>query len=187
MSALAKVSPTEERAAVVTSQYLTFTLASELFAVPIETIREVIEFHGITRIPLAPAAVPGVLNLRGQVIPIVDLSVRFGRAPTAVGRRTCVIVVEMMFEEGMQPIGVIVDSVSEALEATPGQLEQRPTFGTGIRSDFVDSMLDVAGNFVIVLDLRTVLSMSELESLVSEAPALRDRGRDGARLGSLGA
>src|SRR4051812_11156988 len=119
--ALARVEPVETRAS--SSQFLTFTLADELFAVPIESIREVIEFHGITHIPLAPPVVPGVLNLRGVVIPIVDLSVRFGRAPTPVGRRTCVIVVEMQFEEGVLPIGVIVDSVSEAREAGPEQLE----------------------------------------------------------------
>ena len=187
MSALARISPVAERPPDATSQYLTFTLGTELFAVPIETIREVIEFHGLTRIPLAPAVVPGVLNLRGQVIPIVDLSVRFGRAPTVVGRRTCVIVVEMMFEDAMQPIGVIVDSVSEAREATSVQLEQRPAFGAGIRSDFVAGMLDVAGNFVIVLDVRNVLSMAELESLVSEGPGLRERAGDAPRHGAVSA
>jgi purine-binding chemotaxis protein CheW len=150
-------------------QYLTFVLAGELYAVPIETIREVVEFHGLTRIPLAPAVVPGVLNLRGSVVPVVDLAVRFGSTATAIGRRTCVVIVETETDEGLQPMGLIVDAVSEALEINPQQLEQRPAFGTGLRRDFVLGMLNLADRFVVVLDMRVVLSLSELEQLVSGA------------------
>jgi purine-binding chemotaxis protein CheW len=159
-------------------QYLTFTLAGELFAVPIETIREVIEYSGLTRIPLAPAALPGVLNLRGAVIPVVDLSVRFGRAPMAIGRRTCVIIVETATEEGLQAIGVIVDAVSEALEVARSQVELRPAFGSGLRDDFVSSMLNVQGRFVIVLDMKVVLSMEELEQLVLSATSAASQGKE---------
>lgn len=148
-------------------QYLTFFLSGELYAVPIETIREVVEFQGLTRIPLAPPAVPGVLNLRGAVVPVVDLSVRFGRAATEVGRRTCVVIVEAETEEGLQAVGLIVDAVSEALEIAAHQLEQRPAFGSGLRADFVAGMLNLEGRFVVVLDMRVVLSLSELEQLVS--------------------
>jgi len=156
-------------------QYLTFLLGSDLFAVPIGTIREVIEYHGLTRVPLSPPTVPGVLNLRGAVVPVVDLCVRFGRAPTATGRRTCVVVVEMPGEEGMQLVGVLVDSVSEALEVEPDQLERRPSFGTGLRADFVGGMLKVDGRFMVVLDLARVLSMDELEQIVTSSHGTRER------------
>ena len=149
-------------------QYLMFNLREACYAVPIASIREVVEFHGLTRIPLAPAVVPGVLNLRGSVIPVVDLSVRIGGPTTAVGRRTCVIIVEMRVEEGLQPLGVIVDAVSEALEVEAHQLEPRPAFGAGLPTEFVAGMLNLSGRFVVVLDLPQVLSLSELEQLVTE-------------------
>ena len=159
-------------------QYLTFMLGGELFAVPIGTIREVIEYSGLTRIPLAPPALPGVLNLRGAVVPVVDLSLRFGRAPMQVGRRTCVIIVETETEDGLQAVGVIVDAVSEALEVSRSQIEHRPAFGSGLRSDFVSSMLKVEGRFIVVLDMRVVLSMAELEQLVVSATLGASVGRE---------
>lgn len=152
-----------------TSQFLTFTLGSELFAVPIETVREVVEFHGLTRIPLSPPVVPGVLNLRGAVVPVVDLAERFARKAVEVGRRTCVVVIEIADQEGLTSVGVIVDSVSEAIEVEPSQIEQRPAFGAGLRPDFVQGMLNLDGRFVNVLDMRAVLSMAELEQLVTAA------------------
>jgi purine-binding chemotaxis protein CheW len=160
------------------SQYLTFMVGSELFALPIALVREVIEFQGLTRIPLAPPAVPGVLNLRGAVVPVVDLAARFGRPAAAIGRRTCVVVVEMRVEDALQPVGVIVDSVSEALEVEASQLERRPAFGAGLRPDFVAGMLNLEGRFVVVLDVAQVLSMSELEQLVSDAPLAEEPGRE---------
>jgi purine-binding chemotaxis protein CheW len=162
-----------------TSQYLTFMLAEELFAIPISLVREVVEFQGMTRIPLTPAALPGVLNLRGAVVPLVDLSVRFGRAPTRVSRRTCVVVVELSVEAERSHVGVIVDSVSEALEVDENQLERRPSFGTGLRTDFVAGMLNLSGRFVVVLDVQTVLSFEELEQLVS-AGSTEPRSRETA-------
>jgi purine-binding chemotaxis protein CheW len=149
-----------------TSQYLTFKLAEELFAVPISRVREVVEFQGMTRIPLSPPALPGVLNLRGAVVPLVDLSVRFGRPPTRFSRRTCVVVVELPVEAELSHVGVIVDSVSEALEVDERQLERRPAFGTGLRADFVAGILNLGGRFVVVLDVQTVLCAAELEQLV---------------------
>jgi len=158
-------------AAPGTSQYLTFTLGDELFAVRIGLIREVIGLQSITRIPLAPAAVPGVLNLRGSVVPVVDLAARLGRGPSAFGRRTCVMVVEMGQPDAPQPIGLIVDTVREALEVDAAQIEPRPAFGAGLRSDFVAEMLNFTGCFVAVLDVEQVLSMRELEQLVTDATA----------------
>jgi purine-binding chemotaxis protein CheW len=163
------------------SQYLTFMLADELFAIPISLVREVVEFQGMTRIPLTPPALPGVLNLRGSVVPLVDLSVRFGRAPTRVSRRTCVVVVELPAQTELSHVGVIVDSVSEALEVEERQLERRPAFGTGLRVDFVAGMLNLSGRFVVVLDVHTVLSFAELEQLVSSGFA-EAKSQEGSKL-----
>jgi purine-binding chemotaxis protein CheW len=173
-TALTRADPTQASDVAPSLQYLTFMLGSELFAVPIETIREVIEYHGLTRMPLAPAVIPGVLNLRGAVVPVIDLCVRFGRTPTTIGRRTCVVIVEMPGEEGVQSVGVLVDSVSEALEVEPSQLERRPAFGTGLRNDFVVGMLKHGGRFVVVLDMAAVLSMQELEQLVATSLTSRE-------------
>jgi purine-binding chemotaxis protein CheW len=163
------------RSATVSSQYLMFNLRDASYAVPIESIREVVELHGLTRMPLAPAVVPGVLNLRGAVIPVVDLSVRIGGPPSQIGRRTCVIIVEMGVDEELQPLGVIVDAVSEALEVEARQLEQRPAFGAGLPTEFVACMLNLSGRFVVVLDLQQLLSLSALEQLVTQEALLYER------------
>jgi len=170
-NALARSSPSyqAEQAAPLPSQYLTFTLGAELYAVPIASIREVVELNGLTPIPMTSPVVPGVVNLRGSVIPVIDLSARFGRPPTAIGRRTCVIVVEAQAGDAREALGVIVDAVSEAVEVDESQIEQRPAFGAGLRPDFVAGMLKLAGRFVVVLELAHVLSLGELEQLVSDA------------------
>lgn len=149
-------------------QYLMFTLRDASYAVAIESIREVVELQALTRIPLAPDVVPGVLNLRGSVVPVVDLSVRIGGPATAIGRRTCVIIVEMRVDEGLQSLGVLVDAVSEALEVDASQLEPRPAFGAGLPTEFVAGMLNLSGRFVVVLDLTELLALSALEQLVTE-------------------
>jgi purine-binding chemotaxis protein CheW len=156
------------RDAQVAGQYLMFNVRNTTYAVPIGSIREVVELQSLTRMPLAPAVVPGVLNLRGSVIPVVDLSVRIGGPPSPIGRRTCVIIVEMGPGEGLQPLGVIVDAVSEALEVEARQLERRPAFGAGLRTEFVAGMLNLSGRFVVVLDLPQLLSLAELEQLITQ-------------------
>lgn len=148
-----------------TGQYLTFTLHGSLYAAPIRDVHEVIEYAGITEVPLAPPAVPGVINLRGAVVPVVDLSVRFGGARAVPGARTCVVIVDLPAEddEGRSTLGVIVDGVNEAIHARDDQIEPRPLFGVGIRPDFVNAMLNVEAGFIPVLELSRVLSVSELE------------------------
>jgi purine-binding chemotaxis protein CheW len=152
-------------------QYLSFTLGEELFAVPIAPIREIIEFAGLTEIPLTPPFMRGVINLRGAVVPVIDLSVRFERERTQIGRRSCVVIVEVALEDGMHPLGVIVDAVNEVLEVEPDRIEPRPGFGAGLRDDFVAGMLSLDGRFVVVLDLECVLSPAELEQLVGACAA----------------
>ena len=146
-------------------QFLTFTLGDELFALPIENIREIIEFSGLTEIPLMPTFLRGVINLRGAVVPVIDLSVRFGRARTAIAKRTCIVIVEVEREGGLQLLGIMVDAVSEVLAVERHQLEQRPAFGAQIRTDFIAGILKQGEGFVIVLDIPHVLSFDELAEL----------------------
>lgn len=149
-------------------QYLTFRLGEERFAVAIQPIREIIEFPGVTAIPLTPDFLAGVINLRGAVVPVIDLSVRFGRTQTQIGRRTCIVIVEVRAEDAMQPLGIIVDAVDEVVEVADAQIESRLNFGSGIRADFVASILRLEAGFVIALDLDKVLSSEELEQMISE-------------------
>lgn len=150
----------------LTQQFLTLTLGDELFALPIEHIREIIEFGGLTEIPLMPSFLRGVINLRGAVVPVIDLSVRFGRARTAIAKRTCIVIVEVEQDEGMQLLGIIVDAVNAVLAVDPSQLESRPSFGARIRTDFIVGILKHGEQFVIVLDIPQVLSLAELAELV---------------------
>lgn len=152
-----------------TSQYLTFALGKETFAVDIAPIREIIEYPGLTEIPMTPDFLRGVINLRGAVVPVIDLSVRFGRSETIIGRRTCVVIIEIPVEDAHHAIGILVDGVNEVLEVEASQIESRPEFGMGMRADFVNGMIRLDGRFVIILDVGQVLSSSELIALVDQS------------------
>lgn len=148
-------------------QYLVFALCGETFAIGIRSIKEIIEYGQLTEVPMMPDLVRGVINLRGAVVPVVDLAVRFGRAPTAIARRTCIVIVEVEAEPGQQKvIGVIVDAVNEVLDIPAQDIEPAPSFGARIRSDFIEGMGKIGGKFVILLDMAHALSMEELSDIV---------------------
>ena len=150
----------------LTQQFLTLTLGQELFALPIEHIREIIEFGGLTEIPLMPSFLRGVINLRGAVVPVIDLAVRFGRERMPIAKRTCIVIVEVEQADNMQLLGIIVDAVNEVLAVEGHQLESRPAFGARIRADFIAGILKHNEQFVVVLDIPQVLSLDELAELV---------------------
>lgn len=150
-------------------QYLTFTLAGEQFAVGTLCVKEIIEYGQVTAIPMMPPSIRGVINLRGAVAPVIDLGARFGGPVTAVGRRTCIVILEVQHTEGRQVLGVVVDAVNEVLEIAPADIEPPPAFGTHIRTDFILGMGKVGGRFVILLDIGRVLSVDELADLASAA------------------
>ena len=147
-------------------QYLTFTLAGEAFAIPIEHVREIIEFNGLTSIPLMPSFLRGVINLRGAVVPVVDLQSRFERGETEIHRRTCVVIVELAQDGNASSIGVMVDAVNEVISVDRGKVENKPAFGTNIRADFIDGILNLENRFVITLDIGKVLSVDEMAALI---------------------
>lgn len=146
-------------------QYLTFRLAEETYAMPILSIKEILEFGNLTNVPLMPACIRGVLNLRGRVVPVVDLSVRFGRAATSATRRTCIVIIEVGPVDERQDIGVIVDGVNQVLEIRADQIEPAPDFGARLRTDFIAGMGKIDDRFVVILDCEQVLSVDEMAQL----------------------
>jgi purine-binding chemotaxis protein CheW len=152
-------------------QYLTFTLGSEVFAIGILAIKEIIEYSNLTSVPMMPAYVRGVINLRGAVVPVLDLSVRFGRQPNAVTRRTCIVIIEIMTSGARQDVGVVVDAVDAVLDIPANQIEPPPAFGARVSTDFIHGMGKVNGRFVILLDVNAVLAPQEAELLSQAASA----------------
>ena len=147
------------------SQYLIFSLANELFAVGTLRVREIIEYGNVTSVPMMPAFIRGVINLRGAVVPVIDLNARFGRARTEISRRTCVVILEVQTDGDTHILGIVVDAVSAVRQIDSADVEPAPSFGTHIRADFIDGMAKVKGQFVILLDLGKVLSVEEISML----------------------
>jgi purine-binding chemotaxis protein CheW len=147
------------------AQYLTFMLGGEIFAVGILAVKEIIEYGSVTDVPMMPTCIRGVINLRGAVVPVMDLSTRFGKETTAVTKRTCIVIVEIEVADEQQVIGVVVDAVNAVLEIAAAEIEPAPTFGAKIRTDFIAGMGKVNGKFVILLNVDHVLSLEEIGSL----------------------
>jgi len=157
-------------AAVVTAQgeqgqFLTFALRGEMFAIGILHIKEILEYGQLTSVPMMPDFIRGVINLRGAVVPVVDLAARFGGTRSDITKRTCIVIIEVAGDEGRQDIGVVVDSVSEVLEIPASEIEPTPAFGAKIRADFIAGMGKVNGKFVIILNVDRVLSVDDLAQL----------------------
>lgn len=150
-------------------QYLTFMLGGETFAIGILSIKEIIEYGHLTTVPLMPPHIRGVINLRGAVVPVIDLAARFGRDGSEVTRRTCIVIIEVQTGENgggdQQDIGIVVDAVNEVVEIPAGQIEPAPAFGARIRTDFIQGMGKVNDRFVIILSVDHVLSVEELAAL----------------------
>jgi len=150
-------------------QYLTFLLSGEMYAVGILNVKEIIEYGQLTEIPMMPAFIRGVINLRGAVVPVIDLAARFGGQRTETSRRTCIVIVELSHGDEHHDIGVVVDAVSEVLEVSGADIEPPPAFGAKIRADFIHGMGKIGGKFVIILDIQKVLSVDEIAALATVA------------------
>jgi len=149
------------------AQFLTFMLGGEVFAIGILAIKEIIEHRSPTEVPMMPASVRGVINLRGAVVPVMDLLARFGRPSSPITKRSCIVIVEVEVGEERQVIGVSVDAVNEVLDIAAADIEPPPTFGARIRGEFIEGMGKVNGKFVILLDVNRVLSIDELAVLAA--------------------
>ena len=157
-------------------QYLTFVLGCEVFAIGILAIKEIIEYAQLTAVPMTPPYVRGVINLRGAVVPVLDLSVRFGRPASTVTKRTCIVIVEVEAAGERHDIGVVVDAVNAVLDIPSTHIEPPPAFGARIRTDFIQAMGKVDGKFVILLDVSRILAAEELMEIKEARNAADDAG-----------
>jgi purine-binding chemotaxis protein CheW len=163
------------------AQYLTFSLAGGDYAVGVLKVREIIEHEVVTRVPSTPAFIRGVINLRGSVVPVVDLGRKFGLAESPTTKRTCIVIVEVDTDSGRIVMGVLADAVNQVVEFRPEDIETPPSFGTPIRVDYLQGLGKLDGRFVLILDTDRVLSSGELLA-VHTAPARvsGDAAADGA-------
>jgi purine-binding chemotaxis protein CheW len=148
-----------------TTQYLTFTLADEVFAVDVARVREILEMPSITKVPQVPDFMLGVINLRGCVVPVIDLRQKFGMQETAQTVNTCIIVVEVAMDGENIVLGSLADSVQEVIEMEPSQIEAAPHIGTNLKTDFIKGMGKHDGRFVMILDIDKVFSSDELSAV----------------------
>ncbi len=148
-------------ASIERSQYLTFFVAGEEYAIPILRVREIIEYSRVTRVPSTPPYIRGVINLRGSVIPVIDLAVKFGLEPAAITKTSCIVVVELSGTE-QTIMGVIADSVRQVVDFAQNEIEAAPSFGVHGRVDFLLGMGLMADAFVLMLDIDKVLSTTEI-------------------------
>lgn len=145
------------------NHYLTFTVADELYTIAILYIKEIIEYVNLTPVPMAPSYIRGVLNLRGNVLPVIDLAVRFGAEQQEITKHTCIVIVELSTSgEETLNLGIVVDAVNDVLTLRPEDFEPAPTFGSRIRAEFIHNIAKVDKRFIILLDVERVLSVEEL-------------------------
>ena len=144
------------------TQYLTFTLDDEVFAVDVARVREILEITNITKVPQVPDFMRGVINLRGCVVPVIDLRLKLGMQEIAQTVNTCIIVVEVELDGENTVIGALADSVQEVIEMEPSQIEEAPHIGTHLKAEFIRGMGRHDARFVMILDIDKVFSVSEM-------------------------
>lgn len=143
-------------------QYLTFMLGGKVYGLGILNIKEIIEYGDITEVPMTPEFISGVINLRGSVVPVIDLSQRFSGKATELAKRTSIIILEVKNADLKIEIGVMVDMVNEVLDIHPGEIEPAPSLGDQIQTNFINGMAKVDGKLLILLNIEHVLSVDEL-------------------------
>ena len=155
-----------------TNQYLTFMLEEEVFALDIHKVREVLDFSTVTKVPRTPDFMRGVINLRGTVVPVVDMRLKFGMSRTEKTVNTCIIIVELVVSGETVVVGAMADSVREVIDLEPEQIEPAPRIGTSLQTEFIKGMGKHNDNFIIILDIDAVFSTDELADLAEagEAP-----------------
>ena len=144
------------------NQYLTFMLSGETYGINILDIKEIIEYGNLTPVPMMPNFIAGVINLRGSVVPIINLKLRFGGNTSEIGKRTSIVIIEVGNNDRKNEIGIIVDIVNEVIDLAESDIEPAPSFGAHIRADFIQGMGKIGEEFLILLDVNQVLSVEEL-------------------------
>ena len=172
MTAAPTLEATRQVTTAEPTRYLTFTLNGEAYALDIFHVTEIIEHRRLTGVPMMPSCVPGVINLRGRAVPVIDLAIRFGRAPTTIARRTSIVIVSVTSlgggarpasgagtGAGHQELGILVDAVNKVVDFDTDDIEPAPDFGVGVNADYISGMARTETGFIIVLDIDHILSM----------------------------
>lgn len=149
-----------------TNQYLTFGLSSEVFAVEVGKVREILDYTTITKVPRTPEFMRGVINVRGSVVPVVDLRLKFGMTQTERTLGTCIIVLEIAVDGETIVLGALADSVQEVIELESEQIEPAPRIGVRVRNEFIRGMGKTDSGFIMILDIDMVFSSDELDMVV---------------------
>jgi purine-binding chemotaxis protein CheW len=157
-----------------TRQYLTFKLSEEVFGVDVAQVREILDYVKITKVPQTPDFMCGVINLRGSVVPVVDMNLKFGMAKTEKTVNTCIVVVEVNLDGNTTIIGALVDSVQEVFEIESQNIEPAPRIGTRLKTDFIKGMGKQDDRFIIILDIDKVFTTEELELVQSSGNVLTE-------------
>lgn len=149
---------------LVTNQHLSFRVRDSRYALALNRVREVIDCSTVTPVPLMPAFVLGIVNVRGCMVPVIDLAARFGMMQTLRGKRTCLVIAEAALGDDLHRIGLLVDAVETVIDAHPDDIEPPPPFGTGIRQDFIAGVLRNAAGNTLIIDLQQVVALNEMQS-----------------------
>lgn len=153
-------------------QYLTFSLGDEVFAMDIRSVREIIQHGAMTVVPLMPEFVRGIINLRGAVVPVIDLQSRFGRLRAEIGKKTCVIIFDVGPEGDKVELGLLVDAVSEVIDIAPSQIEPPPQFGTTIQREFILGLGKVGNEFIVILEPERALNVDDMVALTEHGQSV---------------
>ncbi len=149
-------------------QYLTFREGNELYGIGINNIKEVLNYINVRTIPLTPGYIKGILNLRGNLLPVIDLSFHFYKRSSEITKSSSIIVVEQNYDEDTMQIGLLVDAVNEVIFIPEDSIEARPDFGTKIRSDFIKGVGKLKSKYIIILNLSSFINMDELSNFEKE-------------------
>jgi purine-binding chemotaxis protein CheW len=154
-------------------QYLTFLTAGEEYAISIAKVSEIVEYEAVTTVPNTPIWISGVTNLRGRVIPVVDLAAKFGLPASVISKFSCIIITEVIFQGENLTMGVLADSVKQVIELSADEIEQTPPFGTRVKTEYLLGMGALGKKFCLILDIDKVLSADEFlavtESIADQA------------------
>ena len=164
----------------IDQQILTFQLKGELFGLEILKVKELLEYSGITKVPMVPDYIRGVINLRGSVVPVVDMLYLFSKTPSEITKKSCIIIVESAgdAENGESYTGILVDNVNEVIDISGKDVEHAPAFGTNLRTNYILGMAKVGEEIIILLDMDYLLSFDELSSLTQfDFKSLYEQGK----------
>ena len=164
----------EEKAQAERCQYLGLYIGAEEYAIGILQVKEILQFESITRVPGMPPSMRGVINVRGSVVPVVDLAVKFGLPETVVGSRTCVVILEARLDGEATVMGVMADAVSQVVELSAADILPPPAFGTRVHADYITGMGRSGRKFILVLDIDKLLADDELKRAGTQPGAAED-------------